>query len=547
MIRSVTIRRFKRFEEITFNLNGRHVVLAGPNNMGKTTILQAVSAWTLGFKKWKERNDFRKHGGYYAKVPIARQAFSAVPLRRFDLMWANRDYRGNIEIEIKSTDGWSITMEFIADSTEQIFIRPLQTVDSGVLRAADVQSVFVPAMTGLSKEEPLYANPETVADLLGQAKPGDVLRNLLHQANQSETAWAELCHSIQDLFGYQLIPPDAAGAYIVAEYRVGQDGPEFDISSGGSGFQQVLMLLTFLNIRPATVLLLDEPDAHLHVILQDSIYAELRAVAERQRSQLVIATHSEVIIDSVDPRELWVVLQSARPLAEDTEKSSLIKSLRVLSNIDIMLAREAEGILYLEGHTDLDILRAWAKALGHRSADLLKRVFWKPTVWETRTGADGIQARDHYDALKLVREDLPGLVLLDGDTRAPSTPITGKGLQRLRWNRYEIENYLVHPEALKRFVEQKVGVDAASPHIEDLQRHFEETYPPAFLKNPLKDTPYIKNTKARTDLLPPALDAAGLPGFPYTSYYEIAAVMKPEEIHPEVVEKLDLIMEAFGL
>ncbi|MDP2646841.1 MAG: AAA family ATPase [Desulfobacterales bacterium] len=547
MIRSVTIRRFKRFEEITFDLNGRHVVLAGPNNMGKTTILQAISAWTLSFKKWKERNDFRKHGGYYAKVPIARQAFSAVPLRRFDLMWANRHYKGNIEIEIKSTAGWSITMEFIADSTEQIFVRPVQSVDSGVLRTADIPSVFVPAMTGLSKEEPLYANPETVADLLGQAKPGDVLRNLLHQAHQSQTAWAELCRSIQNLFGYQLIPPDAAGAYIVAEYRVGPDGPEFDISSGGSGFQQVLMLLTFLNIRPATVLLLDEPDAHLHVILQDSIYGELRAVAERQRSQLVIATHSEVIIDSVEPRELWVVLQSARPLAEDAEKSSLIKSLRVLSNTDIMLAREAEGILYLEGHTDLDILRAWAKALGHRSADLLKRVFWKPTVWETRTGADGIQVRDHYDALKLVREDLPGLVLLDGDTRAPSTPIKGQGLQRLRWNRYEIENYLVHPEALKRFVEQKVGFEAAHPHLEDLQRHFEETYPPAFIKNPLKDTPYLKNTKARTDLLPPALDAAGLPGFPYTGYYEIAALMKPGEIHPEVVEKLDLIMEAFGL
>jgi hypothetical protein len=38
-----------------------------------------------------------------------------------------------------------------------------------------------------------------------------------------------------------------------------------------------------------------------------------------------------------------------------------------------------------------------------------------------------------------------------------------------------------------------------------------------------------------------------LPGFPYTGYYEIAALMKPEEIHPEVVEKFDLIMEAFGL
>ncbi len=172
MIRSVTIRRFNRFEEVTFDLTGRHVVLAGPNNMGKTTILQAITAWTLAFKKWKERNDFRKHGGYFTKVPIARQAFSAVPLRRFDLMWANREYKGNIEVEIGSTDGWSITMEFIADSTEQIFVRPMKTADPGVLRVADIQSVFVPAMTGLSKEEPLYANPETVADLLGQAKPG---------------------------------------------------------------------------------------------------------------------------------------------------------------------------------------------------------------------------------------------------------------------------------------------------------------------------------------------------------------------------------------
>jgi len=38
-----------------------------------------------------------------------------------------------------------------------------------------------------------------------------------------------------------------------------------------------------------------------------------------------------------------------------------------------------------------------------------------------------------------------------------------------------------------------------------------------------------------------------LPGFPYTRYHEIAAVMKPEEIHPEVREKLDKIMEAFRL
>lgn len=549
MIRSVTIRRFKRFAELSFELNGNHVVLAGPNNMGKTTILQAIASWTLAFRRWKELNDFQRHRGYYTKAPIARQAFSAVPLRQYDLMWTDRDYTGNLEIEISSTEGWAVNMEFTADSTEQILVRPSKTIDPILLRDVHLESVFVPAMTGLSKEEPLYARPETVADLLGQAKPGDVLRNLLHQANQSEKAWSALCASIEKLFGYQLLPPDATGAYIIAEYQEGSAGPQFDISSAGSGFQQVLMLLTFLNTRPATVLLLDEPDAHLHIILQDSIYGELRAVAERQKSQLVMATHSEVIINSVEPRELWIIMQTARPMAHDSDKSKLIKSLRVLSNTDIMLALDSEGVLYLEGRTDLEILRAWAQVLNHRAYQLLQHIFWKSTIWEPRLRADGVKAKDHYDALSLVRDDLPGLIIIDGDAHPniQSTEIIGKGLQRLRWHRYEIESYLLHPEALKRFVEQKVGRESAKLHLEDLQKHFEDTYPPAFLKDPFADIPYLKNTKARTELLPPALDAAGLPGFPYTQYHEIAAIMKPEEVHPEVIEKLDQLMGAFGL
>jgi hypothetical protein len=105
----------------------------------------------------------------------------------------------------------------------------------------------------------------------------------------------------------------------------------------------------------------------------------------------------------------------------------------------------------------------------------------------------------------------------------------------------------VHPAALARYVEQQVGSAAAQPHLEDLRKHFEEHYPPAFLKDPFGDDPYLSNTKARTDLLPPALTAAGLPGVPYTRYNEIAALMRPEEIHPEVREKLDLIQKAFNL
>src|ERR1022692_3827778 len=104
MIRKVVIRRFKRFDEVSFDLPG-HVVLAGPNNMGKTTLLQAIAAWGLALERWKQLNDYQRHGGAYPKAPIARQTFSAVPLRTFDLLWKDRKYTGDIEIEVLTDNG----------------------------------------------------------------------------------------------------------------------------------------------------------------------------------------------------------------------------------------------------------------------------------------------------------------------------------------------------------------------------------------------------------------------------------------------------------
>jgi len=68
VIHRVRLRRFKRFGDVEFVLPG-HVVLAGPNNMGKTTVLQAIAAWSLALGRWKQLNDFQRHGGAYTRAP----------------------------------------------------------------------------------------------------------------------------------------------------------------------------------------------------------------------------------------------------------------------------------------------------------------------------------------------------------------------------------------------------------------------------------------------------------------------------------------------
>jgi predicted ATPase len=544
VINRVVLRRFKRFDEVEFRLPD-HVVLAGPNNTGKTTLLQAIAAWELALRRWKELNDYNVRMAY-TFAPIARQAFSSVPLRTFELLWNDRRTGRNIEIEVHLNGRERpITMELHFDSTEQVKVRPHHQVYSGTLRHTDIRSTYIPAMSGLSREEPLYARPETIDELLAQGRPGEVLRNLLYIANQHEVAWRALTESIRKLFNVALLPPQV-GAYITAEYTPAGSDRRFDIASAGSGFQQVLMLLALLHTREGNVLLLDEPDAHLHVILQDAIYGELRRVAAERRSQLVIATHSEVLIESVDPRELMLMYgKQPRALADNDEKRQLIRSLGALTHADIMLAETVRGVLYVEDYTDLELLRAFARVLGlERIEELLsKEIVWK---WSRAPLPDGLgdhSSREHWRMLKMIRPDLPAVELLDGDSR-----IAGErnepGFIQLRWKRYEIESYLFHPAVLRRFVAKLTGGDDTQ-NIKDLDAYLAKNLPPAFLENPLADPPFLIGTKARTDLLPPALEAAGVQ-MSYTRYHEIAAEMQPEEVHPEIREKLEQIAAAFA-
>ncbi len=319
VIRKIRIRGFKRFADIEFDLPG-HVVLAGPNNTGKTTVLQAIAAWSLALRRWRGLNDFNSSKNGYTRAPIARQDFTAVQLRNFDLLWKDRRYERPhpIEIGLTHSDGWSITMQFTADSTEQIYVRPKADTPSQILRDIDLRVAFIPPMTGIGIDEPVFQTPK-IEQLLGLGRPGEVLRNILVEVHEDNKAWGRLQNAMQKLFGYELLPPNADGAHILAEYKTDEDSRPLDIASAGTGFQQVLMLLAFLNTRPGAVLLLDNPDAHLHSILQDTIYHELRAAAARYGSQLIVATHSEVVINAVESRELYVMLDQTGAITDNDE------------------------------------------------------------------------------------------------------------------------------------------------------------------------------------------------------------------------------------
>ncbi|MEW6003145.1 MAG: AAA family ATPase [Nitrospirota bacterium] len=568
MIKQVRLRYFKRFQEETFDISDS-IILAGSNNAGKTTLLQAIAVWSLALQKWLTERGL-KSGSIASKrtgVAITRKDFTAIPLREMNLLWTNCStalYKEElkegqklgtprlIEIEVKGKaekGDWSLKLEFTYRYPDVIHVRPAEETPMEVLEIAkNIQVVHVPSFSGIGAEETRY-DKAYQSLLIGQGKPGDILRNLLLEvAREKPEEWKQLCFDIEKMFSYRLLPPIYEGRpFILCEYQPdisnnkGRKGrlPRLDISCAGSGFLQVLMLLGFFYARPASILLLDEPDAHLHVILQKQIYDRLREISRQRGCQVLIATHSEVLVDGTSPEKIISFFQHPHKLEFNTEREQVREALKRLTSLDLLMVEQSSGILYVEGESDVNLLREWARIFEHPASQF----FSKNLFWHNNQGRHPREARAHFFALQAVKPNIHGVLILDGDNRQlPDHELLADGLTILRWRRYEAENYLIHPEVLARFVKGATPNLFTMASAEKGLEYLKNQLPPAVYENPLVEHDYLNVTPASKTLLPGFFKAADLP-LTKNEYYQVAAQMLPEEIPNEVKDKCNVIYE----
>jgi len=185
-------------------------------------------------------------------------------------------------------------------------------------------------MSGLAASE-TRLDPGAVNVLLGEGRTAEVLRNLCYQivtGADGKKRWRNLTERIHNLFGVKLDEPKyiAERGEIIMTYR-SNSGVRLDLSSAGRGLQQTLLLLAHLMVNPESVLLLDEPDAHLEILRQRQIYQLLTEEARAAGSQVIAASHSEVILNEAADRDV-VVAFVGPPHRMDDRGSQVLKSIK---------------------------------------------------------------------------------------------------------------------------------------------------------------------------------------------------------------------------
>jgi ABC-type taurine transport system ATPase subunit len=558
MLTRLTIRNFKLFDEVEIELADR-VVFVGPNNSGKTSALQALALWNAGVRRWLEKRGAGNVPKERAGVTINRRDLIALPVPSANLLWRDLHVREGykdarkqktrnilVEIDVEGIDEgktWAASLDFDYANEESFYCRSRLGPDGTRLEvpaaAANLRLAYLPPISGLASNETRL--DEGAIDVrIGEGRTAEVLRNLCWQVQERDAAsWQRIVERISGLFGVTLDEPQyiKERGEIVMSFRT-SGGIVLDLSASGRGQQQTLLLLAHMAANPGAVLLLDEPDAHLEILRQRQIYQVLTETAAETGSQIIAASHSEVILNEAADRDT-VVAFIGRPHRIDDRGSQLLKPLKEIGFEHYVQAEETGWVLYLEGSTDLAILRAFAEKLDHGARNVLERPFVHYVANQPS------KAQAHFYGLREAKPDLVGVAIYDRLDSLPEDPNLGQHM----WRRREIENYLCQEATLLAWAEAQGRAQAgdlfAASWREAMQSAIQEIR--SALEALGKPAPSSPDLKASDDFLDPLFrkfyERLDLPDLMRkTDYLTLAPHIPIDEVDDEVREKLDAIV-----
>lgn len=473
MITQLTLRNFKSVGEQIYRFTDFDL-LVGRNNSGKSTVLQALAIWQFCVDEFHRAKRSGSTG-----IQIVLPNFTALPVPEFNLLWKDRTDRvypkGTkklnyilIEILVEWSESEGKTQAFGVQlryhSPQTMYAIPA----GGWAAFRDCEKsgplpriAYVPPFSGLEPAEK-WLDKAPIRQQVGKGQPGSVLRNLLLQVwrppgsgNKSDVGrvtkglpvpadWTELANVVKRWFSVDLTPPQydsAKDVHIAVEYK--QSGKTYDLISGGSGFHQTMTLLAFLYGYQPTTILLDEPDAHLHVNLQRELLDYFKKKSAEKNVQFLIATHAEEFAKGVDARQIVSLLRQKPTRIESTP--AILRAMADVSNEEIARLVGAPYITYVEGQSDERILRAWAEQCG--ALPVMDKVCFKVMGGGSKLEMQR-QGDAHFNALIQVVPGVKRLMLFDRDDAAFHPADDNPVL--VEWKRRNVENYLLVPTAWRR-------------------------------------------------------------------------------------------------
>lgn len=423
-ISKLKIKNFKCFNEVEINFDPNFNLIIGENNSGKSTIFEAMRLWQLAFNKFlKDRTNNESKSSFYSReyYSLTIDELFFLRIERFENLFFPNSKTIEISITVKNKDSYAeLPIFFTLNSEGQNLRFNLCSLKSHRSIVSDYLLDVLGKTKGSTFKDMLlmsYINPifhiptkepkyfrGYVLDKLNQAKANEVIRNLIddyapieYQTSKNKnpkkkgSELIEIENTIHEIltneqlsegqiplltFSSNLKPNEDVNISLFVKNNL--TNIKVEVSQLGSGTLNILNILAVLGYGDyerfhLTVLLLDEPDSHLHANHQKKLYEDLIRKSEDDNKQIFVITHNHELIDCsknvlfIDHE--YIRLNKKIDLISKEEYYKIYKKIAKdyhQKMIDIAEKKVIEEklkeikkpALYCEGSTDVSILKA---------------------------------------------------------------------------------------------------------------------------------------------------------------------------------------------
>ena len=414
-INSITIERFKNIRSVTMTLDDINLLIGG-NNAGKSSLIQAIHFAISTLRSAKMHS---KSAGRPATT-LGTDQFGYLPTQ--ELMKIHYAY------QMTQDEGPRFTFNYSTENLEdQLFTLSLTRGKNANVsigynknspffeRAADLTkpfSVYVPGLAGVPLSEERRAN-SIVQTGIAQGDSNLFLRNVLHRLEEVPAKKRELILLMRSIFPGFFVRStfdEDVNQYISAEVKISDFWTPLELA--GTGCLQALQLAAYVILYEPELLLLDEPDAHLHPGNQKLLVQLLFKLAQNSGTQILLASHSRHVFDAINNNPLGTVhwLRKGSLVEDEDADLGLLLELGALDQYEEI--RDGQPKVLVFGEDEKDEKLKIVLAANGWNLDIVKFVSF-----------NGV---DNFEATKIVISEFlslhpesRALIYRDGDCMTP--------------------------------------------------------------------------------------------------------------------------------
>ncbi|HEM5074962.1 ATP-dependent nuclease [Streptococcus suis] len=367
MLKKIQIQNFKGIKNLDIEINGNFNIIIGENNIGKTTIFESIHLWKMCYDLNVKKD---KKGFYTGARNLVFENMEGIRIfhdndlfypgtRNVEITLTFRyPNNGNIGGDIDYKLGFSISKVITIDNAyyqvqylnyeefKKFAIYVKQDIRHNLTNFLSISESR--PISSIKAKEPYMYKAQILSKIL-KGKTSEVLRNKIRENVE------EISQKINSVMGKNFnITENNKEDKNYIDIRV--DGK--DLLSFGSGFLQLAEIFSSIEYMDSEthLVLIDEPDAHLHALLQKKLIEVLRSISN---VQIIMISHNERILDVIEESEILYF----RQIGENKVISKLQSGMKVaaVENLSGILSeweklKIASKIIFVEGHSDKEFL-----------------------------------------------------------------------------------------------------------------------------------------------------------------------------------------------